>query len=517
MRARTRDAPRLDNIAKYQNNVCPICWMPLCVGDGVNADKWKAIQVTFKGKPAFSVKEDSRDFSRPVNVFGIHDMAGKATTNYEGCHYVHYNQFGVYVNDNDIWSVGDPGKDRKHPVRCVRVENWPSKDDVFYNALFNISSEGLFYDVFKDGSTTADFLSSVIRNGYNLSAVKKVRDELLTSVFMGCKDCNQKMSISEYIGTLFELVFQIKPPTKKKDAERAESSVEVMMHYIMLNGVLNSNDSHELSADQQVMFEVRDEDKLRTWSLRYIMMWCALQILFCNWKISMNYQGARHHVDYIYLGVMDFYISLWFYTLHALNFVEGRSSAIGFLSFHYYYMSLFPMYQVKKGRGAYNFLNLSSLIFNSQDEIFQWKEHTNISGIKKRIQLIFEKMIQAWQRDVNAFSLCLNAGSLDETFFMKISEINSKKDASFSANLNLDSFVNLMGSYWFWFHFKFITMPRIADACSQYGQSRDLPETARFMWRQWCWNFNERVKSLGVRFQMQLRAQRVASFFIGKN
>ena len=100
---KSRQAPKNEAMVKEENNVCPICWMPLCVGDGGHAEKWKAVQITFKGKPAFSVKENSRDFSRPVHVFGLNEIAGKITTKYEGCHYVHYQHFGTYLDDNSIW------------------------------------------------------------------------------------------------------------------------------------------------------------------------------------------------------------------------------------------------------------------------------------------------------------------------------------------------------------------------------------------------------------------------------
>ena len=99
---KSRHARKNEAKVKEENNVCPICCV-YTVGDGIHAEKWKAVQITFKGKPAFSVKENSRDFSRPVHVFGLNEIAGKITTKYEGCHYVHYQHFGTYLDDNSIW------------------------------------------------------------------------------------------------------------------------------------------------------------------------------------------------------------------------------------------------------------------------------------------------------------------------------------------------------------------------------------------------------------------------------
>ena len=46
--------PVLMDMAKEGLNVCPICWMPLYIGDGDEANVWCQVQVLFKNKPSES-------------------------------------------------------------------------------------------------------------------------------------------------------------------------------------------------------------------------------------------------------------------------------------------------------------------------------------------------------------------------------------------------------------------------------------------------------------------------------
>ena len=537
---KSRQAPKNEAMVKEENNLCPICWMPLCVGDGGHAEKWKAVQITFKGKPAFSVKENSRDFSRPVHVFGLNEIAGKLTTNYEACHYVHFEHFGTYLKGNGIWFEGG-----RTTVNCRTDETWPVKDEKFKEILFGrgVEAFGLFNHAFVSGGSTDQFLNHVAdpSNNKNFSKVNETARIILNDAFMGCRDCNEKMSISDYVQEIFVMLFGQEPPAKKRKSERPgvpsgittidheghDGRVEIMVHYIMLSGMLKQEDREGDGSEFFIKVhpgENENDVRKKTWTLRFLMMWCALQILYCNWKLSTNFEYARHHVDYIYVGTMDFYISLWFYVMFCLDYEGGNPNRIGFQEFHYYYASILPMYLSKNAFLGGMHLNLSNIVFD-ETQIFQWKDRNSLRDIRARILLIFDSIMKVWKDprrglkiqddipfSVENFSSLIQKKSLNNTFFIHHLSIEQRQLATPRLDLSIESFVDLLGSYWYWFHFKFITMPRIISACRQYKEIQSLPFAAKLLWNQWCFNFNERVKVLGVRFHMQLKAQRIESF-----
>ena len=101
-----RNSVALDIRAKYSNNVCPICWMPLCLGEGETASRWRAVQMAFKGKPAFSIRNPppgKGEVGRPIKAFGISRFTGCTMANYEQCHYVHFSMFGEYSDAKNLW------------------------------------------------------------------------------------------------------------------------------------------------------------------------------------------------------------------------------------------------------------------------------------------------------------------------------------------------------------------------------------------------------------------------------
>ena len=104
--ATSRGATVSRALAKRCNNTCPICWMPLNVGRGAHAEKWERVQMVFKSKPTFSVKEGCTDHSRAVHVFGLNDFTGSKTTNYEACHFLHHSAVGDNQTFSQMWGVG---------------------------------------------------------------------------------------------------------------------------------------------------------------------------------------------------------------------------------------------------------------------------------------------------------------------------------------------------------------------------------------------------------------------------
>ena len=170
----------------------------------------------------------------------------------------------------------------------------------------------------KDGPTDKFLIEAAEKN---TNKVQSFATTVLYGEFMGCRDCNEKLTISNYLKDIFAVLFNQPPPPKKpkpktgSDADDAQNedqgSVGIMVHYIMLSVMLMDRDrfisTDSLDGDRFISTDspeinnylIQDDVRKKTWTLRCIVMWCALQILHCNWKLSTNFEYARHHVDYV--------------------------------------------------------------------------------------------------------------------------------------------------------------------------------------------------------------------------
>ena len=76
---------------KKSFNTCPICWMPLYIGNGTEAEKWCRVQIAFKNKPAESIKNEyTSERNRPCRAFGT--PFGECNCNY--AHILHRSSDG---------------------------------------------------------------------------------------------------------------------------------------------------------------------------------------------------------------------------------------------------------------------------------------------------------------------------------------------------------------------------------------------------------------------------------------
>ena len=101
-----RDEAAVNNKIRLSCNLCPVCWMPLVSDTNYAMDKkWENVSVTFKGKPAFSIKHPSasRSVARHTFAFGI-NVISHTNRNYQKCHYVHHSMFGNSDDDNCYWT-----------------------------------------------------------------------------------------------------------------------------------------------------------------------------------------------------------------------------------------------------------------------------------------------------------------------------------------------------------------------------------------------------------------------------
>ena len=523
----SRSAPRDEMLAKRCNNTCPICWMPLNIeNSGVQANKWKDAQVTFKAKPAFSVKENGTDYSRAVLVFGLHPFAGHITSNYQGSHFVHYSMVGNNHVFNKMWDVTNASSNTIHGTGCL-TQNEPVKKTQFFDRLF--STGGIFQEAFASGSeafTLLNHLTSDARIQTSLLGNSALlRLTVVNETFMGCVDCNNKMTIPEFIEPLFSMLF---PPDtyepmaggkrKKKNKQQdqpvspreAGFDSEMMMHYLMLCGVLKIGNKYPVdTGDGQKQFHVPDKNERDTWLLRYLMMWCCLQIQFSNWKMASLYKGIRHHSDYVYRGVVDFYLSLWYYALYYVTAID-RTGNINFDEFCYYYTSMMPFYKLQAAQPPVNKINnLSSLVLG-EDHMGTSPIPKSLDDVQREIRDVFDKVIHFWNNGgMKDLCLCIHSrvGLALPAYFIPYAVVEQRRSTVISRDfpLSIQSFCDLLSPYWYWFHFKYITMPVIAKTSNEYRLRAGLPQTARTLWFQWCRVFGERVRGLGVRFHMKQR------------
>jgi hypothetical protein len=230
------------------------------------------------------------------------------------------------------------GQETEHST--ANVSNEPVLKTEFYVALFS-KNRGLFEQAFDADSSTSVLLNRVVHTcGADISGAVADLHLFVKKTFMGCVDCNIKMTISEFIERLFGMLFHdtMYDAAPKKGNKKAadhtsfemdnagsiyDSSAsttpipgvskqkkltpraygfdsEMMLHYIMLCGLLKTGDQlpHRPGRNSRhfkIVESSADEVRRKTWLLKCIMMWCSLQILFCNWKMAVLFDGLRHH------------------------------------------------------------------------------------------------------------------------------------------------------------------------------------------------------------------------------
>ncbi len=64
------------------------------------------------------------------------------------------------------------------------------------------------------------------------------------------------------------------------------------------------------------------------------------------------------------------------------------------------------------------------------------------------------------------------------------------------ADLNIQTFATALKPAWYWYHFKHITMPRIAHLCKQYDAEVRPSAQGTRIWRRWYRMFDASVRAL---------------------
>ena len=185
--------------------------------------------------------------------------------------------------------------------------------------------------------------------------------------------------------------------------------------------------------------------------------------MFCKWNINRTEGPIRHYRIDIDHGIMDFYISLWFYALHCLKYAPNdrtvdlksvkkenetditfeqwlkedkdtlaqniqnftATQPLEFEGFHYYYTSVLPFFIKRYYIPAYTCSNLSDMVFSlfdhtdgtSANNCFDLEGLRNpailIIAVKKNISVIYKAVFFAWDVYVSDVSAMIHADMPD--------------------------------------------------------------------------------------------------------
>lgn len=539
-----RDDALVKSRIRMSFNLCPICWMPLAM-DSENPlcvidKKWEDVGVTFKGKPAFSIKHpgQARSLARHVFAFGTMSIA-PSRCNYQKCHFVHYSMVGNHDRLANYWkyhdhsqkggiitrvAVDDDGLDTiKDRVMRSTPNTVPFEGD--FDAFFSLVcvEKGIFENALSESSDMCNILNPPSAK-LNYNKINQLVDRM-KDFFIGCCDCNANMTISEYVQSVFVLIFfpsfydgRLSLSLKKRllNEFKQKMKIEHIIHYILLSGILYAGDL--FSEDRVVKFHVRDPRRRATWQMRYVLVWCALQILMALWKYNSMDNLIAHHKNYIFLSVADFYFSLMLFALHeGLKLEKETDSGITFESFNLFYSSHMAFFR------RHPLSNLSMLVLGINDmqqcgarysrPLFDDTANATAT-VKRQLGEIMNGVARLWTTDFCKVSLLINQDPTEATvtrFFVPAPRVVQFNTCLRNAPLNVQTFADALHHTWYWYHFKYITMPSIAKLCKIYeheirpirpGQQQDnRPYSSQGVrvWKQWYRLFDQNVRALGAR------------------
>ena len=482
----------VDLHSRHEFNLCPMCWMPLHIDRSESEDqKWGSVQFVFKGKPAFSVNSGDAKGNRHVYVFGVTELFAKEGSrekdglirNCEGCHFIH-SFASKYTAEFRSWgTVAD--KQRLAPLH--RGGN----DDQHLNFFENLHVEyGLI-----DG--VSDFVASDYTKKRMEYFTQNRVFETLSNVFSGCKDCNQKMTLSDYIFGFFDLYvpnYNEDTQKKRKGADDAQPKTdrgrkmdkETQMYYILLSGMIRKEQLIPPGTDGNNYFKisVSEGDQL-TWPFRYVILWCLYQILFAEWADGELKLEFRHHLSYIYGGIKDFYLSLLFFAMYGANGYQIYGGcALKFEVFHFFYASHLPFFiNSEKKDSGFKHRSLYDAVMGDEKLKFS-KERVEI---RRQFKSLKDHILQFWNEHFHPLCdfIIGNKTPKYQSFFCDPGSAVEMSVNCVGKNLNIQTFKDYFTSYpGYWFHFKNITMPKIEKDCLLYYRRNPVDFTKR-AWVQW--------------------------------
>ncbi len=540
-----RDDPATRLKARLSYNMCPICWMPLVLDPLMDMDrKWDVVSATFKGKPAFSIKhpDKSRSVARHVFAFGMNPLAA-GKRNYQNCHYVHFSMVGNNDSVNSYWTLyqGFAGNPVPKPV-SVHNEVRKFVDAVGDTRLLGFTTPEAFErdffsrvcvegGIFKDALARDGAMDQYLHanhNRLNHRGITAVVTFMKTTTFTGCCDCNTSMTLAAFMQSIFELAFTPRMCGRRTrfDANQMDQmkrgmkglKLENMVHYVMLSGVLYrgdlvAGDDADMGGDaEQRLFLISDLRDRDSWQIRFVLVWCTLQILTCLWKFYAIDAKIAHHKSYVYVAIADFYFSLLFYALHEglRAGADDRRSSVGFEAFNFFYSSHVPFFIASPQP------NLSLCVMRHFDLEEARREfavpnfddpEAALTVVRLQVKAIMDASCEFWKLSFEVVSTAVHEGELNpawhggarspQHFFVSPDRVIKMARDLRESDLNVQTFAIALGPAWYWHHFKHITMPRIAKLCKQYdGIVRLLSTPGTRIWRRWYRMFDASVRAL---------------------
>ena len=534
------DPRQLEEMAKKGLNTCPICWLPLFIGEGPESEKFCSVQVWFKNKPSEStISPASWERNRSHTAFGM----PHAVINCHGCHFLHRSSQGrnLVLWDN-IWSgvTPDDPPTKRHEFKFKAREE--RRAPAFYQ--HTCVEQGIFSSAFSD--TSSDLFTLIDTAGtetkiFNSSKCDKVFQKMF-GLFAGCRDCNSKMTINEFTKHLFSLVY------KGVGVSTRDNSIddEGRIYYLMLSGLVKTDDIDP----GEGCFTIHEADHInkrkRSWRFNVIVIWCQLQILFCLWKWSSTPAQFGHHVDHIYLGTADFYMAFILYAMHEGSTPKDYGHAsLEFETFHYFYTSMYP--QVKRGGApgvqggamdvqhnlSLHVLGISKGVKKPVEWRYPYVEPTDssrdLNTIRRQIHDIQKNIADFWKynfsllsREIHNQGECFHRQALYANremisnslpLFSRCKKITEQFESLRGAPTLEDS-VHILTSQQYWLHFRYITFLTVNESCKRYEQYYTrLPNTCQEVkrayinaWRLWFNTFNAKLKALWAAERADARA-----------
>ena len=525
----------LNGLAKKSFNTCPICWMPLYIGEGPEAEKWCKVQVAFKNKPSESTKNPvSTENNRSKHAFGL----PFDECNCNGAHLLHRSSQGVFlVRWDNVWN--SVGLANGALIEFEQNVFEPLKNSDFFEATCVENG------IFKNIDDSLNLIKLV--GGYKKFEPDQVRPlfDRLLALFAGCKDCNGKMTINEYIPKLFNLVYNTGMYSKKtgvvrdtaaderrrprrKDEYSERFDEEGSVHYLLLSGMVKKADIQKDGGK----FNISDLNRRKTWSFDFIVCWCQLQILLSLWKWASVPSEFGHHVDYIYLGTADLYMAFILFSIHRMCITRPGTKLIEFETFHFFYSSLLPQLIRKRigGNTPHNLFmcacNASGIPISKEewDNPFTktTREDNRLEKVRKHMQKIRTCIYRFWDSHFKYISNMIYH-ELDSVNYPLIPHPPQDIDYSnyfttqtscelilsnftrIQRTLTLQESVNQLTPKLYWLHFKYITLLSINKSCSEcdtqftrVSPHRQAQSTYRLLWRRWCSVFYTWAQSLGA-------------------
>jgi hypothetical protein len=195
---------------------------------------------------------------------------------------------------------------------------------------------------------------------------------------------------------------------------------------------------------------------------------------------------------------------------------------VDFEMFNFYYSSHLPFYKIANDPLASRQVNLSLHVLQiDQQDTHRFLEpdfksvDVALSTVRRQMRQIFDASVIFWKGSMRELSNAIHDGVHTKAwdrrdpvhdairlYFVSPERLRTDTPAlrrTPPAQLTVQRFATALHPYWYWFHFKYITMPRIISLCEQYDAViTGVSTPGAGLWKNWVRLFNASVRALGV-------------------